>query len=572
MSATFRSYGASIIIMHVGYKHPAPDGASQTTSMNRRIINAVARGCGKNNAAVERRTELRAYGPRRTVTLGDVARAVGGELNGDEHMIVLGVTHDSREVEPGRVFVAVQGFNFDANRFIPQAVERGAAAVISEQGRPEGLDCSWIKVADARRALPLAAAEVQRHPSRELKLVGITGTNGKTTTAYLVAAIAEAAGERSALISTVEYRVAGERTAALHTTPEASHVQRLLRYAVERGSRVAVMEASSQALDLHRCDALGYEVAAFTNLTRDHLDYHGTMEKYFDAKRRLFDGSLGGRPRASVVNADDEYGARLAAELEGEGRRVLRYGLGPPAGVGPAASAKGEAVVLDVTAREVEYTMEGTRLRLVTPEGEREVASPLVGRPHVYNILCAAGCAHALGIGLEATAEALKSCAGAPGRFERVPHAGGFAVVVDYAHTDDALRNVLRTAREVTRGRVITVFGCGGDRDRTKRAPMGEAAASLSDVAIATSDNPRTEDPEAILRDVEPGLRAAGRPYLKMVDRRAAIRRAVAEARAGDIVVIAGKGHEDYQIVGTEKHHFDDREVALEALREREGG
>ena len=344
-------------------------------------------------------------------------------------------------------------------------------------------------------------------------------------------------------------------------------MQSLLRHAVESGCRVAVMEASSQALDLRRCDALRFEVAAFTNLTRDHLDYHGTMGSYFDAKRRLFDGRLGERPRVSVVNADDEYGARLADELEGAGQSVLRYGLGA------SADAEGGPVEgVAVTARAVEYAMGGTRLRLVTPEGEREVASPLVGRPHVYNILCAAGCAHALGVGLDATAEALKTCGGAPGRFERVPHAGDFAVVVDYAHTDDALRNVLRTARDVTRGRVITVFGCGGDRDRTKRAPMGEAAASLSDVTIATSDNPRTEDPEDILRDVETGLRAAGRPYVKMVDRRAAIRRAIEEARAGDIVVIAGKGHEDYQIIGTEKHHFDDREVALEALGAREGG
>ena len=491
------------------------------------------------------------------MTLGDVARAVGGELDGEESAVVFDVTHDSRQVAPGVVFVAVRGLNFDANRFVPQAVERGAVGIISEQERPEGLDCSWIKVADARRALALAAAEAQRHPSRELELVGITGTNGKTTTAYLVAAIAEAAGKRSALISTVEYRVAGERTEALHTTPEASDVERLLRRAVESGCRVAVMEASSQALDLRRCDRLRFEVAAFTNLTRDHLDYHGTMESYFDAKRRLFDGSLGERPRVSVVNSDDEYGVRLSDELRREGQRVLLYGLNSAA---------------DVTAREVEYTMGGTRLRLVTPEGERGVASPLVGHPHVYNILCAAACAHALGVGLDATAEALETCAGAPGRFERVPHAGDFAVVVDYAHTDDALRNVLRTARDVTGGRVITVFGCGGDRDRTKRAPMGEAAASLSDVVIATSDNPRTEDPEAILRDIEPGLRAAGKPYLKIVERREAIRRAIEEARAGDIVVIAGKGHEDYQIVGTQKRHFDDREVALEALGARESG
>ncbi|MDT5157058.1 MAG: UDP-N-acetylmuramoyl-L-alanyl-D-glutamate--2,6-diaminopimelate ligase [Acidobacteriota bacterium] len=485
------------------------------------------------------------------MTLGDVARAVGGELTGDATESVLEVTHDSRQIVRGCIYVAVSGENFDANQFVPQALERGAWCIISERERPTGLDCSWIKVSDARRALALAAAEVKRHPSRELKLVGITGTNGKTTTAFLVAAIAEAAGEPSALVSTVEYRVAGRRTAALHTTPEASDLQRLLRLAVDNGCRVAVMEASSQALDLRRCDALRYEVAAFTNLTRDHLDYHGTMEEYFNAKRRLFDGSLGERPRFSVVNVDDVYGARLFEELSREGRRVLRYALDTEA---------------EVTARDVEFALGGTRLVLVTPEGEREILSPLVGRPHVYNILTAAGVAHALGLGLDATAAALATCGGAPGRFERVPHAGDFAVVVDYAHTDDALRNVLRTARDVARGRVITVFGCGGDRDRTKRAPMGEAAASLSDVVIATSDNPRTEDPESILRDVEEGLRAAGRPYLKISDRREAISRAVEEARAGDIVVIAGKGHEDYQITGTEKRHFDDREVAREAL------
>ncbi|MDT5293991.1 MAG: UDP-N-acetylmuramoyl-L-alanyl-D-glutamate--2,6-diaminopimelate ligase [Acidobacteriota bacterium] len=491
-----------------------------------------------------------------TVTLGAVAQAVGGNLEGDASAEVLDVTHDSRQARAGRLFVAIPGEKTDGHCFVADASRQGAVGVVSERERPSDFHGGWIQVRDARRSLAQAASEVHHHPSRELKLVGITGTNGKTTTAYLVASIAEAAGEPSALISTVEYRVAGERQAALHTTPEADDLQRLLRRAVAGGCRVAVMEASSQALDLHRCDALRYEVAAFTNLTRDHLDYHGTMEKYFDAKRRLFDGSLGEPPRFSVVNADDEYGARLCKELAREGRSVLRYAL------------DGEA---EVTARDVEFSMGGTRLTLSTPEGEREVLSPLVGRPHVYNILTAAGVAHASGLDLDATVAALKTCAGAPGRFERVPHAGDFAVVVDYAHTDDALRNVLRTARDVARGRVITVFGCGGDRDRTKRAPMGEAAAGLSEMVIVTSDNPRTEDPEAILFDVEVGLRAAGRPYLKIGDRREAIRRAVAEARAGDIVVIAGKGHEDYQIIGTEKRHFDDREVAAEALAERAG-
>jgi UDP-N-acetylmuramyl-tripeptide synthetase len=491
-------------------------------------------------------------------TLGEVARAVGGQLTGGEEAApVSDVTHDSRQARAGWLFVAVRGEKADGNRFAADVLRQGALGVVSEDERPGGFGGAWIRVGDARRALALAAAEVQRHPSRELKLVGVTGTNGKTTTAYLIAAVVEAAGESVALVSTVEYRVAGERQAAHHTTPEASDLQRILRRAVESGCRVAVMESSSQALDLHRCDALRYEVAAFTNLTRDHLDYHGTMEAYFDAKRRLFDGRLGEPPRVSVVNADDEYGRRLFREISDAGRGALRFAIDSGA---------------EVTARGVEFSMTGTHMTLRTPEGEREVTSPLVGRPHVYNILTAAACAHALGLGLDAVVNALKTCGGAPGRFERVAHAAGdFAVVVDYAHTDDALRNVLRTARDVTRGRVITVFGCGGDRDRTKRAPMGEAAASLSDVTIATSDNPRTEDPEAILRDVEVGLRNVGKPYLKIVDRREAIHRAIEEARAGDLVLIAGKGHEDYQIIGTEKRHFDDREVALEALSTLQG-
>ncbi len=492
-------------------------------------------------------------------TLGGVARAADGTLTGgDEAAQVADVTHDSRQARAGSLFVAIRGEKTDGNRFASDVMKQGALGVISVDERPADFDGAWIRVKDARRALALAADEVNGHPSRELKLVGVTGTNGKTTTAYLIAAVVEAAGESVALISTVEYRVAGERQPAPHTTPEASDLQRILRRAVESGCRIAVMESSSQALDLRRCDALRYEVAAFTNLTRDHLDYHGTMETYFDAKRRLFDGRLGEPPRVSAVNADDEYGQRLSQELSSAGRRVLRYAI------------ESEA---EVTARGVEFSMSGTRMILATPEGEREVTSPLVGRPHVYNILTAAACAHAVGIGLDATARALKTCGGAPGRFERVAHErGDFAVVVDYAHTDDALRNVLRTARDVTRGRVITVFGCGGDRARTKRAPMGEAAASMSDVVIATSDNPRTEDPEAILLDVEVGLRNVGKPYLKIIDRREAIRRAIEEARAGDLVVIAGKGHEDYQIIGTEKRHFDDREVALEALSTLEGG
>ncbi|MGI9105192.1 MAG: UDP-N-acetylmuramoyl-L-alanyl-D-glutamate--2,6-diaminopimelate ligase [Pyrinomonadaceae bacterium] len=467
------------------------------------------------------------------------------------------VTHDSREARGGSLFVAIRGAKHDAHRFIPQVLQQGALGVISERERPADFGGAWLEVADARAALALAAAEVQGHPSRELRLVGITGTNGKTTTAHLVAAVCEAAGDSVAVLGTVGYRIGREQFKAEHTTPEASAVQRFLRRAVEAGCTVAVMESSSQALDLHRCDALEYSVAVFTNLTRDHLDYHGTMENYFDAKRRLFDGRLGTCPRICVINIDDAYGVRLARELRESGARVITYAL------------RAEA---DVVAERLEVTLAGVRFNVRAREREHQIKSPLVGQPHIYNLLAATACGLALGYDLEVMARAFETSAGAAGRFERVAHdAGDFAIVVDYAHTDDALKNVLSTAREVTReGRVITVFGCGGDRDRTKRAPMGEAAGSLSDIVILTSDNPRTEDPEAILADVESGLRATGQPYLKIADRREAIFRAIAEARDGDVVVIAGKGHEDYQIIGTQTIHFDDREVAREALAARQ--
>ncbi len=491
---------------------------------------------------------------RRRVTLGHVAEVIAGELTGDENVEVLDVTHDSRQARAGSLFAAVRGGQLDAHRFIDQVMKQGALGVISELEAPANFGGAWIQVEEIRRAMALAAAEVNNHPSRELQLVGITGTNGKTTTTYLVASIVEAANEPVAMTTTVEYRVDKERWKAERTTPEATDMQRILRRGVEAGCRVAVMESSSQAIDLHRCDALEYSVAVFTNLTRDHLDYHGTMENYFDAKRRLFDGRLGKVPRVSVINVDDERGRELANDVEARGTEVIRYALNAEA---------------DVTATNVEHSLEGMRFRLRTPAGERDLRSPLVGRPHIYNILAATASGLALGYDLEVIARSLETCAGAPGRFERVPHAGDFAVVVDYAHTDDALVNVLRTARDVTQGRIITVFGCGGDRDRSKRAPMGEAAATLSDVVILTSDNPRTEDPLRIFADVEAGMRETAKSYEKITDRREAIGRAVAEARTGDLVIIAGKGHEDYQIIGREVSHFDDKEVAREALAAR---
>ncbi|HUQ33617.1 MAG TPA: UDP-N-acetylmuramoyl-L-alanyl-D-glutamate--2,6-diaminopimelate ligase [Pyrinomonadaceae bacterium] len=491
---------------------------------------------------------------RRRVTVGEVARVLNGKLTGDESLEVLDVTHDSRQAASGSLFAAVRGGQLDAHRFVEQVMQQGAVGVISELERPADFAGAWIEVAEIRRAMALAAAEVHDHPSRELQLVGITGTNGKTTTTYLVAAIADAADEPVAMTTTVEYRVGQEHWKAERTTPEATDMQRILRRAVEAGCRMAVMESSSQAIDLHRCDALQYSVAVFTNLTRDHLDYHGTMDNYFAAKRRLFDASLGATPKTSVINVDDERGAKLADEIAGSGTVVVRYALNREA---------------DVTAVDVKHSLEGMRFTLRTPAGSRELNSPLVGRPHIYNILAATATGLALGYDLDVIAKSLETCTGAPGRFERVPHSGDFAVVVDYAHTDDALINVLRTAREVVEGRIITVFGCGGDRDRSKRAPMGEAAANLSDVVILTSDNPRTEDPLKIFEDVEAGMRETSKPYEKIADRREAIHRAIGQARTGDLVVIAGKGHEDYQLIGHETLHFDDKEVAREALASR---
>jgi len=485
------------------------------------------------------------------IRLGDLADGIGATLTGDADAAVTDVTHDSRAARPGSLFAAVRGALLDAHKFIPQVMQQGAVGVISELERPADFNGAWLHVENVRRAMALAAAEIQDHPSRELQLVGITGTNGKTTTAYLIASIPETAGEPVALTGTVEYRIGAEHLKADRTTPEAPDMQRLLRQGVAVGCKTAVMECSSQAMDFHRCDGLRYAVAVFTNLTRDHLDYHKTMENYWYAKLRLFDGRLGSRPEVSVVNIDDTHGVELARSLERDGLKVIRYAVQADA---------------DVTVRRPEFSLNGMRFQLATPAGIVDFHSPLVGPPHIYNTLAAVASGLSLGYDLKVITRALEKCTGAPGRFERVTHEGDFSVVVDYAHSDDALLNVLRTARDVTRGRIITVFGCGGDRDRSKRAPMGEAAGSLSDVVILTSDNPRTEDPEQILADAEKGIEKSGKPYQKIADRREAIHQAIDEARADDLVLIAGKGHEDYQIIGREVFHFDDKEVARQAL------
>lgn len=489
---------------------------------------------------------------RGKITVRKVSEATNGELIGKEDAEVFDVTHDSRQAGKGALFVAVRGLTMDGHRFVGDVMRRGAIGVISELDAPADFQGAWLKVADARTALARAAAVINGNPSHDLKLVGITGTNGKTTTTYLVFALAEANGERGAMLTTVEYRIGERSEPAVRTTPEASDTNRFLRRAVEDDCRMAVMETSSQAIDLHRCDALRFQVAVFTNLTRDHLDYHLTMENYYDAKKKLFDGRLGEIPKSSVVNIDDEYGARLAAELKSNNQTVVTF-------------AQNNAA--DLTAENVEVSLiKGTRFDLITPRGTRKITSPLVGKPHVYNMLAGVAAALELGYDLDKISEGLKTCVGAPGRFERVAHDGDFAVVVDYAHTDDALLNILKTARGLTGGRIITVFGCGGDRDKTKRAPMGAIAGRYSDSVIVTSDNPRTENPLKIIREIEVGLKENACPYLAVPDRREAIHHAIRQAKPNDVVLIAGKGHETYQIVGSARFHFDDREIAQEAL------
>ncbi len=482
---------------------------------------------------------------------------MNAELFGDGEKAATDVTHDSRQVREGTVFVAIKGSTMDGHRFIDDVLRRGAAAIISESGVPDGFQGNWLQVENARRALAKAAAVINGDPSHQLELIGITGTNGKTTTTYLCTALAEAAGKKAAMLTTVEYRIGDKSEPAVRTTPEASDTNRFLREAVEAGCRTAVMEASSQAIDLHRCDGLRFRVAIFTNLTRDHLDYHGTMEDYFDAKLKLFDGRLGEPPASSVINIDDEWGVKAAGILREKGQRVVTF-----------SQDQGGA---DLSAEDVSVSLlEGTRFLLRTPAGDIRISSPLVGRPHVYNMLAASAAAIETGATLDQIKQGLAGCIGAPGRFERVPHSGDFAVIVDYAHTDDALLNTLRTARPLTEGRVITVFGCGGDRDRSKRVPMGRAAGESSDLVFITSDNPRTEDPLVIIREIEKGVEETGVAYQAVSDRREAIFKAVGEARSGDVVIIAGKGHETYQVIGGDKFHFDDREAATEAIEQRE--
>jgi UDP-N-acetylmuramoyl-L-alanyl-D-glutamate--2,6-diaminopimelate ligase len=470
---------------------------------------------------------------------------------------VSGLEYDSRRVKPGCLFVAMRGETSDGNRFIDQAIQSGAVAVVTdspEQKPREGV--AWAGVPHGRRALARVSANFYKRPAERIAVTGITGTNGKSTTAFLIESILTAAGRKSALIGTIEYHVAGKIYPAPHTTPEALELARIFSEALAQGATDAVMEVSSHALAQERVFGVPFDAAVFTNLTRDHLDYHKTMDEYFAAKRVLFEGCGTDAPRACVTNLDDEYGAKLAAFSRKRSAVVLTYGWD-----------RG-----DFHAANVDINPRGTRFDMATPQEKIPVFSPLIGRVNVYNILAAAAACYARGCDSQAISRGVESLTHVPGRFERVDCAQPFTVVVDYAHTDDALRNLTALAREfVSRGtnaaRVITVFGCGGDRDRAKRPLMGEAAGRGSDFVVLTSDNPRSEAPLAIINDSVVGLQKTGVKYSVEPDRRKAIALAINEAESGDIVLLAGKGHEKVQVSREGSLPFDDVEVARMALR-----
>jgi UDP-N-acetylmuramoyl-L-alanyl-D-glutamate--2,6-diaminopimelate ligase len=472
--------------------------------------------------------------------------------------VVTGVEYDSRRVAAGSVFVAMRGGTTDGNRFADAAIAQGACGIItdSEQIFQSLAERSFpaAQAAHGRVALAQASAAFFGHPEQAMRSVGITGTNGKTTTAFLTESLLQHAGRKTVLIGTIEYHVAGQVRKSEHTTPESRDLFALMAEGVQRGARELVMEVSSHALDQGRVEGVGYDVAVFTNLTRDHLDYHQTMDSYFAAKRLLFDGVRYPAPRVAVLHAGDQYAQELAKAGKSAGSRVVTYGT--------CADAEWRA-------EELELIPAGARFMLKSPCGTVRVQSRLAGEVNVLNLLGALAAAEARGVGFDALVAAIPVLEPVPGRFQPIDAGQPFTVIVDYAHTDDALRNLLRLAKQqaqLSRGRILTLFGCGGDRDRTKRPKMGRAAGEASDFVVVTSDNPRSEEPLAIIAEILPGLRETGTRFAVEPDRAQAIALVLSEARAGDVVLIAGKGHEKEQILRDRTIFFDDSQVALSAL------
>ena len=482
---------------------------------------------------------------------GAEIHAVGGPADAD----IRAVAYDSRKVTPGTLFFALRGEKEDGNRYVSDALKCGAIAIASEQPRPVGFaeNVAWVEILPGaqRRVLATVSARFYGQPANALQLVGVTGTNGKTTTTYLIDSILRAAGRKTGLIGTIGYRTPRVSRDALNTTPESLDLQQMFTEIRDEGGSAVVMETSSHALAMDRLWGCHFAVAVFTNLTRDHLDYHKTFEEYFAAKRRLFEGTGAGPADAAVVNTDDPYGH----QLEGLAARTLTYGLKNGA---------------QITTKKYPLAFSGLEFTAQTPAGKIEVQSKLVGKINVYNILAAIGASIALEIPNAAIERGIHELESVPGRFERIAEGQPFLVIVDYAHTDDALRNLISTARELCpENRIITLFGAGGDRDRLKRPLMGEAAGNLSDMVVLTSDNPRSEDPLRIINDVLVGLQKTGKKYRVEAERGKAIEIALDEAQPGDIVLLAGKGHETYQVLKEGAVDFDDREIARRKLRER---
>jgi UDP-N-acetylmuramoyl-L-alanyl-D-glutamate--2,6-diaminopimelate ligase len=483
------------------------------------------------------------------MTLRDLLKGVPTlAVAGREDLDISGLAYASPNVRPGDLFAALRGVKHDGFDFVPEALGRGAAAVLTDRTRPQGLEAAWIQVFNPREALAGLAANFYGHPALKMKLVGLTGTKGKTTTTFILESILKASGFATGVVGTINYRGPGFAIEAGRTTPESPDLQRILAEMVERGVTHCVMEVSSHALDLKRVWGTSFDVAVFLNLSGEHLDYHHTMEEYFEAKKKLF--FLNAKKRTAVVNEDDPWGQRLIAELP---MNTITFGFGSSALV-----------------RAERYRTNGAGLEALVrfPGGQTTVTSPLAGKHNLSNILAAFAVALALNVPPPTIRDGIAALKSVPGRFEMVPNDLGFGVYVDYAHTDASLRSLLEMTREMKPSRIILVFGAGGDRDRTKRPRMGEVAGELADWTILTSDNPRSEDPLAILKEIEQGvLRSGSKKYEVVADRREAISRALAFAKKGDIVLIAGKGHEAHQVVGPDVLPFNDVEVAAEIMK-----
>lgn len=478
---------------------------------------------------------------------------------GSSEIDISGISIDSNKIEKGYLFVALRGENTDGHKYLGPAINNGAAAVLVERTPeiiPEG--AAVIEVPDTREALSGVSANFYGHPTNELKLVGITGTNGKTTVTYMLESIWDTEGLCSSVLGTIDYRFGGKSRESLMTTPEAHDLMRMFREMRDEGVEISAMEVSSHALDKRRVEDCEFDAAVFTNLTQDHMDYHKTFENYLNAKKRLFTEVLersGKDKKYSIINIDDPYGERIANEAKGQ---VVTYSAHNPSAL--------------VYAESSEITENGIEATVKTPKGDLTIKSKLFGAHNLSNLLAAAGTAVMLGSPIDSIEQGLSRITSVPGRLEGIQNSLGIAVLVDYAHTPDALENVLNASRPLTSGRLILVFGCGGDRDRAKRPQMGLIGRELSDILLVTSDNPRTESPEKIIDDIEEGVlssKSSDKPYFRIADRKEAITHAIELARENDTVLIAGKGHEDYQIIGKKKFPFDDREIASDAISAR---